>query len=183
MTASEQDIRRHTEHWVRRVVVALNLCPFAGRELDAGRVRYRVTSSDTERLLLQALEEEIHHLQAGSNSATSLLIHPQVLQDFDDYNQFLDLAEGLLDSCGAVGELQIASFHPDYRFAGTDEGDAENCSNRSPYPMLHLLREADVEAAINHYPDPEAIPERNIAHLNRLGSQYLLRLLASCRAD
>ncbi|MFN2287914.1 MAG: DUF1415 domain-containing protein [Chromatocurvus sp.] len=183
MTTSEHDIRRHTEHWVQRVVVALTLCPFAGREVDAGRVRYHVTSSDTELLLLQALEEEIGYLQAHSDTATSLLIHPQVLQDFDDYNQFLDLAEGLLHRRGAVGELQIASFHPDYRFAGTDYDDAENYSNRSPYPMLHLLREADVAAAIDHHPDPDAIPERNIAHLNRLGSQHLVRLLASCRGD
>jgi len=183
VTASEHDIRRHTEHWVQRVVVALKLCPFAGREVDAGRVRYRVTSSDTELLLLQALEEEIGYLQANSHTATSLLIHPQVLQDFDDYNQFLNLAEGLLHTCGAVGELQIASFHPDYRFAGTDDDDAENYSNRSPYPMLHLLREADVTAAIDHHPDPDAIPERNIVHLNRLGSQHLVRLLASCRGD
>lgn len=183
MTASEQAIRYHTEHWVQRVVIALNLCPFAGREVEAGRVRYRVTSSDTELLLLQALEAEIHHLQACPDVATSLLIHPQVLQDFDDYNQFLDLAEGLLDSCGAIGELQIASFHPDYRFAGTACDDAENYSNRSPYPMLHLLREADVEKAIAHHPEPDAIPGRNIAHLNRLGSAHLLRLLASCRSD
>lgn len=183
MTVSEQDIRRHTEHWVQRVVVALNLCPFASRELDAGRVRYRVTSSDTALLLLQALEEEIQCLLQSGDIATSLLIHPQVLQDFDDYNQFLDLAELLLETCGAVGELQIASFHPDYRFAGTDDDDAENYSNRSPYPMLHLLREADVETAIEQHPDPHAIPERNIAHLNRLGSRYLVRLLGDCRDD
>lgn len=183
MIVSEQTIRQHTACWVERVVIALNLCPFAGREVDAGRVRYCVTSCNTERLLLQALEAEIHHLRTCRDIATSLLIHPQVLQDFDDYNQFLDLAEGLLDSCGAIGELQIASFHPDYRFAGTAADDAENYSNRSPYPMLHLLREADVEKAIAHHPEPDAIPEHNIAHLNRLGSAHLVRLLASCRGD
>lgn len=183
MIASEQAIRHHTECWVQRVVIALNLCPFAGREVDAGRVRYCVTSADSKLLLLQALEAEIHHLRSCRDIATSLLIHPQVLQDFDDYNQFLDLAEGLLDSCGAIGELQIASFHPDYRFAGTAADDAENYSNRSPYPMLHLLREADVENAIAHHPEPDAISGRNIAQLKRLGSEHLVRLLASCRTD
>lgn len=183
MTVSEQDIRRHTENWLQRVVVALNLCPFAGREVDAGRIRYRVTECDTEGLLLQALEEEIQYLRDNSDTATTLLIHPRSLQDFTDYNQFLDLAEGLLEHCGAVGELQIASFHPQYRFAGTDDEDPGNYSNRSPYPMLHLLREADVARAIDSYPDADAIPERNIAHLTRLGREHLVQLLARCRAD
>lgn len=183
MPASDQAIRRHTEHWLQRVVVALNLCPFAGRELEAGRVRYRVTSCDTELALLQALEEEIQCLRGDSTIATSLLIHPRVLQDFADYNQFLDLAEGLLESCDAVGELQIASFHPQYRFAGSDESDPGNYSNRSPYPMLHLLREADVERAIAGHPDIDAIPRHNVAHLERLGRKHLVRLLAACRED
>ncbi|MFN2287018.1 MAG: DUF1415 domain-containing protein [Chromatocurvus sp.] len=183
MTFSEQRVRNDTQRWLQGVVIALNLCPFAGREVSAGRVRYRVTDSDTEEGLLQVLEDEIHHLRDHSHTATTLLIHPGVLQDFDAYNQFLDLAESLLDRLGAIGELQIASFHPAYRFAGTGHQDPGNYSNRSPYPMLHLLREADVEKAIDSHPDVDAIPERNIACLERLGLQHLTRLLASCQGN
>lgn len=180
MTPCEENIRNSTQRWLQRVVVALNLCPFARREVDAGRVRYRVTDCDTEERLLQVLEDEIQHLRDHSHIATTLLIHPRALQHFDDYNQFLDLAESLLDMLGAVGELQIASFHPEYRFAATSHHDPGNYSNRSPYPMLHLLREADVERAIENHPDVDAIPERNMACLERLGPEHLRRLLTSC---
>lgn len=183
MMSIEEEARRHTEQWLNRVVIGLNLCPFAATEVDAGRLRYRVTPCNSEAALLQALEEEIQHLRLHPEVATSLLIHPQVLQDFADYNQFLDRAEHLLERCDAIGELQIASFHPGYRFAGTGEDDPANYSNRSPYPMLHLLREEDVERAVDSHPDIDAIPGRNIARLTRLGRARLIRLLASCREE
>jgi hypothetical protein len=109
-----------------------------------------------------------------------LLIHPGVLQDFLAYNEFLDAADALLSYLELEGVFQVASFHPDYQFAGTDAGAAENYTNRSPYPMLHLLREASLEAAIDHYPDVDGIPDRNIALMNELGVEKMRTILKRC---
>jgi len=127
--------------WVEDLVVGLNLCPFAGRELVRNRVRFVVTEATTEEQLLAALETELALLNNDPAVETTLLIHPDVLQDFFDYNQFLDTADQLLVHTELEGVYQVASFHPDYQFAGTAAYDAENFTNRSPYPMLHILRE------------------------------------------
>lgn len=171
-----------TRRWVQQIVVDLNLCPFARRRLESGGIRFACTAADSEAALLEALHEEILHLKQwpADAVATTLLIHPHCLNDFDDYNQFLDSAEALLEMTDSVGELQIASFHPHYRFAGTGAGDAENFSNRSPFPMLHLLREADVEHELERYPDADEIPQRNIARLRELGSEHMRQRLEAC---
>ena len=166
--------------WVQSVVVELNLCPFAGRELREGRVRFALTPATTEAQLLERLQAELEWLDTNPDIETTLLIHPRVLQDFADYNQFLDTADALLVAMGADGIYQIASFHPHYQFADTAADDVENYTNRSPYPMLHLLREQSLERAIAAYPDTQQIPLRNIALMKRLGIERLKQLLRTC---
>jgi len=169
-----------TRRWVETVVVDLNLCPFAGRELRRERIRFAVSPATSEAQLLASLQAELEWLETQPDTETTLLIHPRVLQEFDDYNQFLETADDLLGAMGVDGIYQIASFHPQYQFAETAPGDVENYTNRSPYPMLHLLREQSLERAIASYPDPEQIPLRNIALMNRLGIARLKQLLQDC---
>lgn len=166
--------------WVEDLVVGLNLCPFAGRELVRNRVRFVVTEATTEEQLLAALETELALLNDDTAIETTLLIHPDVLQDFFDYNQFLDTAERLLMQTELEGVYQIASFHPDYQFAGTAVGDVENFTNRSPYPLLHILREASLARSIAAYPDVEQIAVRNIEQMKRLGCEELQSLIQGC---
>ena len=161
-------------------MVELNLCPFAKRELVSDRVRFAVTPAATEETLLLALHDELQLLNTDTSVETTLLIHPWVLQRFDDYNQFLSAAEGLLAQLDLESEYQIASFHPDYQFAGTDPDDAENYSNRSTYPLLHILREQSVTRAVSEYPDIDQVPARNIERLNGLGTRKLQALRQAC---
>ena len=174
-----QQIKVSTERWLKEVVIGYNLCPFAQRELQRQSIRFVVSNADNEIDLLQALEAELDVLLNDQNIETCLLIHPSVLGEFHQYNQFLDAADALLDELGLVGEIQIASFHPDYQFANTLANDAENFTNRSPYPMLHLLRETSLERAIASHPDASAIPDQNIKRMNEIGSNNLERELRS----
>jgi hypothetical protein len=162
--------------WLESVVIELNLCPFAERELISDRVRFAETDATTEVRLLQALEAELEHLAGSASIETTLLIHPYVLTDFEDYNQFLEMADGLLMQMELDGVFQIASFHPDYQFAGTHPDDAENYTNRSPFPLLHILREESLSRAIENTADVGEIPIRNIRKMNELGAEKL-RLL------
>ena len=166
--------------WVESVVVDLNLCPFAKRELMKNRVRYKVTDAENEEQLLVVLEEELGLLGSDPSIETTLLIHPNLLRDFFDYNQFLDCADRLLVKMKLDGVYQIASFHPEYRFDGTDPDDVENYTNRSPYPMLHIIREESLEQAIADYPNIDQVPARNVELMNRLGVEKLRNLLAAC---
>jgi hypothetical protein len=179
----QDTIVRITRNWVERFVVELNLCPFARRALDAGGVRFAVSHAEDEAALLEALALELAILRDDPAIETAFLIHPQVLQDFFDYNQFLDAAESLLRGLGLEGELQIASFHPQYQFADTGAEDAENYSNRSPFPMLHLLREASIERAVAEHPDIDSVPAGNIARLNALGAEALRARWRACLDD
>ena len=173
----EHEIVKDVRHWLEAFVIELNLCPFAKRELTNNRVKFVVSDASTEEHLLADLQQELLHLQEDSEIETTLLIHPQVLQAFDDYNQFLDIVDALLGEEGLLGVYQIASFHPQYRFAETEEDDAENYSNRSPYPILHLLRESSLEQEIARHQDTSLIPERNIQLLRDLGTAKLQALL------
>jgi hypothetical protein len=166
--------------WVEDLVVGLNLCPFAGRELVRNRVRFAVTDAATEEQLLAVLATELTRLGDDAAVETTLLIHPEVLQGFFDYNQFLDTADRLLVQMGLEGVYQLASFHPDYQFAGTAADDVENFTNRSPYPLLHILREASLERSIAAYPDVEQITVRNIERMNTLGREKLQSLIQGC---
>jgi len=177
---TESAVVQATRQWVEEEVVGYNLCPFSKRELVRGNVRFVVTDAGTEDQLLQAVHAELQHLEDNPDTETTLLIHPDVLGDFEAYNGFLDVADGLLAYLEMEGIYQIASFHPDYRFEGTEPDAAENYTNRSPYPMLHLLREASLEAAIAGYPDVEGIPGRNIELMEKLGAEKMRAILTGC---
>lgn len=177
----DQQIVAVVRQWLQRMVIGLNLCPFAQREFKADRLRFAVTHATSEHALLEALAAEFEMLSREPEIETTLLIHPDVLQDFADYNQFLDLADGLLATMGLVGELQVASFHPDYLFADADLLDAQNFRCRSPFPLLHVLREATLQRDIDKTPDIDTIPERNIDALRELGIARLQALLAECK--
>lgn len=160
-----------TRAWLERAVIGLELCPFAKAVYIGDRIRFSVSAARDEVALLEDLTRELSILDSTPERTceTTLLIHPRVLSDFTDYNVFLGAADSKVDSLGLRGEVQIASFHPRYQFAGTTPDDIGNYTNRSPYPMLHLLREASVERAVAAIPDAAAIFERNIETLRRLG--------------
>lgn len=176
----EQELIDAVRRWLKSMVVDLQLCPFARHELQRGRVRFAVSVASSPPLLLQAMRNELALLEADPSIETTLLIHSEVLQDFADYNQFLQEADGLLVELGLEGVYQVASFHPHYRFAGTAADDAANYTNRSPYPLLHLLREASLERVIAETVDVDRIPLRNIALMNQLGTEKLRSLLQAC---
>ena len=171
----EADVRR----WLERAVIGLNLCPFAKAVYAKNQVRIVISDASTERALLEELGEEMALLRdtPADQVDTTVLVHPQVLQDFLDYNDFLDQADALVDVLDLEGVLQVASFHPQYQFAGTEPDDAENLTNRAPYPALHLLREDSVARAVDAYPEPDAIIERNVATMRQLGTEGFRKLL------
>lgn len=166
-----------TRKWVETFVVGLNLCPFAKKELVNERVRFVVAEANTEEDLLKALAQELNLLAADDAIETTMLIHPSVLRNFEDYNQFLSLVDALISEMDFEGVFQVASFHPDYQFGGTQPDDAENYTNRSPYPILHILREESLERAIEHHSAIDQIPVRNIALMKEMGSERLKELL------
>ncbi|WP_222565287.1 DUF1415 domain-containing protein [Novilysobacter antarcticus] len=176
---SEPEPIAATRRWLQRAVIGLNLCPFAKAVQVKDQIRYVLSEADTPDALLADLADELLWLHEADPEVvdTTLLIHPRVLTDFDDYNEFLDQVDAAIDALGLEGEIQAASFHPDYRFAGSDLDDVANCTNRSPYPMLHLLREESIDRAVEAFPDPEEIVERNIARLEQLGLEGYRRLL------
>jgi hypothetical protein len=160
-----------TQLWLERAVIGLNLCPFAKQVHVKNQIRYAVSGAQTPEALLADLSDELLALKSADPDAidTTLLMHPQVLENFLDYNDFLGRAETVIDSLGMSGEFQVASFHPQYQFADTDSEDIENYTNRSPYPTLHLLREASITRAVAAFPDPALIYRKNIETLRRLG--------------
>ena len=169
----DDEIIAATRNWLEKAVIGLNLCPFARAVYAGDRIRYVVSDATTPEALLEALAAELEVLAETdeNRTETTLLIHPQVLGDFLDYNDFLELADALVEDMELDGVLQVASFHPQYQFAETEADDIENCSNRSPYPTLHLLRESSVERAVAAYPDTEQIYRDNIRTLRQLGRE------------
>ena len=172
-------VEARVRRWLERAVIGLNLCPFAKAVYVKRQVRIVVSDATSPRDLLEQLGEELALLRdtPADEVDTTLLAHPLVLADFLAYNAFLDDADGLVEAMDLEGELQVASFHPDYQFAGTAPDEVDNLTNRAPYPILHLLREASVERAVAAYPDPDAIIERNIATVRALGLDGWKRLL------
>jgi hypothetical protein len=162
-----------TRKWLERAVIGLQLCPFAAVPHLHDRVRYCVSAQRSGVGLLEQLADELRALQDADplKCETTLLIHPHVLTDFLEYNDFLGACEAAVAELGLEGELQVASFHPRYQFAGTEVQDIENYSNRSPYPMLHLLREASVARAVANFPHIERIGSMNKETLRRLGHE------------
>jgi len=170
---SEQEAIAATKLWLERAVIGLNLCPFAKAVLVKNQVRYVVSTAQTPEELLQDFLHELEVLAEATPEAidTTLLIHPQVLTDFLAYNDFLEVVDTALEDADLDGELQVASMHPQYQFADTKPDDITNYTNRSPYPTLHLLREASVEQAVAAFPDAEQIFNNNIETMNRLGHE------------
>lgn len=170
-TEDDRAIIARTRQWIERAVIGLNLCPFARAPYVAQRVRYRVSEAVDTGTLLDELCGELQSLSAAdvADCETTLLIVPHVLADFLDFNDFLDEADAAVDVLGLEGEIQVASFHPDYQFEGTAVDDVENFSNRSPWPILHLLRETSIDRAVHAMSDSEEIYRRNIATLRKLG--------------
>jgi hypothetical protein len=167
------DAIARTREWLEKAVIGLNLCPFAKAVHVKGQIRYVVSDANTPEALLETLMNEMQHLAdtPAEKVDTTLIIHPLVLNDFEDYNEFLDVADAALEDMGLGGELQVASFHPDYQFADTDRNDIGNYTNRSPYPTLHLLREDSVERAVDAFPEAEEIFEKNIETMEKLGHE------------
>jgi hypothetical protein len=162
-----------TRQWLEKAVIGLNLCPFAKPAYASGRIRFCVSEAASEQALLADLERELEKLAEAPADGleTTLLIHPLVLNDFYDYNDFLEIADDAVTALDLEGIIQVASFHPDYQFADTTADDAGNLTNRSPYPMLHLLREDSVARAVEAHPDTDAIYLRNIETMRRLGME------------
>lgn len=168
-----------TRRWLERAVIGLNLCPFAKAVYTKQQVRFVLSDASTAEALLAQLGEELLLLRdtPAEQVDTTLLIHPQVLADFLDYNDFLEAADALVEALDLDGVIQVASFHPDYQFAGSAPDDVENFTNRSPCPTLHLLREDSVSRAVEAFPDPDAIVERNVETLRNLGVEGWCQLL------
>ncbi len=171
--------------WVDRAVIGLNLCPFAKAVQVKQRIRYVATDATDTDALREALVAELERLRDTDSATleTTLLVHPRVLQDFLDYNDFLDEADAVVEAMGLDGVIQVASFHPDYRFAGTAPDDMGNATNRAPHPTLHLLRETSIDRAVEAFPEADAIYETNIATMEALGSDGWATLLRRCRED
>jgi len=169
-----------TTQWINSVVIGCNFCPFAAKAVLRKSIRYVVLQETTLESALEILVDELNFLDRTEDIETSLLIFPKHFSDFEDYLDLVELAENLSIEQGYEGVYQIASFHPDYCFEGADADDPANYTNRSPYPMLHLLREDSISKALDHYIDPEGIPERNIAFAQEKGLKYMQLLRAAC---
>lgn len=169
-----------TQRWLERMVIGLGLCPFAARPYEAGRVHFEVTDAQDDEGVYQAFLQLLDGLmQSGpEQQETALLIVPQSLPRFDHYLDLLAVLEQTIIEAGLDGEIQLASFHPRYCFDGVPEDDPANYTNRSPYPMFHLIREEGLARALAEYPNPERIPNRNVARLRTLGLEGITRLLA-----
>ena len=181
MLINNDEVVSSTRRWLEKSVIGLNLCPFAEAAYRADRVRFFVSEQRSASGLLAELRLELIGLHEADplRCETALLIHPWTLNDFLEYNDFLDVCDATVGELGLEGELQVASFHPHYQFAGTQSEDIENYTNRSPYPMLHLLREASVERAIAAVGDTDEIYRRNIRTLRDLGHAGWRRLFLS----
>jgi hypothetical protein len=166
----DQQIIDDINQWLDEVVIGLNLCPFAAKPQREKRVRIAISHATDEETLLNDLQAELERLSDTpvDELETTLLAIPDMLENFEDYNDFLDAVDLWVEQFGWEGELQVASFHPQYQFADTEADEPGNLTNRSPWPLLHIIREESLEQAIEHYPDVEGIPERNIKRMEAL---------------
>lgn len=173
LNADDDEIVAATRRWLERAVIGLNLCPFAKAVYVKEQVRYVVSPARTPEELLETLMNELQDLADADpeKTDTTLLIHPFVLNDFLDFNEFLDVADAAVEDMSLDGELQVASFHPDYQFADTDRNDISNYTNRAPYPILQLLREESIDRAVEAFPEAEEIFEKNIETMEKLGHE------------
>ncbi len=179
-TLTDELVIEHTKRWIEMVILACDFCPFAGREFARNSIHYSVIRGRDIERCLELLIEECVLLDAEADIETSLLLLPDAFADFDDFLDLVGIADALLIDQGYEGIYQLASFHPDYCFADQEVTDPANYTNRSPYPMLHLLREASLERVLADHPDPDLIPQRNIEHARRQGLEKMRALLDAC---
>ena len=170
---TNEQVLEQTRHWLEKAVIGLNLCPFAKAVYVKNQVRLVVSHARHADDLLEELDRELDLLVAtpALDIDTTLLIHPTLFEDFLDFNDFLEVAEGVVDEHELEGVVQLASFHPQFQFDGTEPDDIGNYTNRAPFAMLHLLREESVERAVAAFPEAESIFEQNIATLQKLGPE------------
>jgi hypothetical protein len=169
-----------TQNWVSNVIIKYNICPFARKEMERGSIRYAVIEETKRKQVLTALIKECRLLDEDPKVETTLFILPRGFEGFYDYLCLLDFANDALFDNGYEGVYQLASFHPDYCFEDEPQDSPANYTNRSPFPTLHIIREASMEIALANYHDPESIPERNIAFANKKGSDFFIKLLSEC---
>ncbi len=179
---TNKTIIQQTKNWLSSVIIEHSICPFAKREHDNDRIHYEVIKSKDLETQLEQLILQCEALDNDASRETSLLIFPDALSDFEDYLDLVEIGNELMTKQGYEGVYQLASFHPQYRFADSSIDDASNYTNRSPYPMLHILREASIEKVLTNYPNPEDIPERNIKLTQDLGLEAMKKLLSETSA-
>jgi len=182
MTQNENVIGQ-TKAWLEKVVIGLNFCPFAKPVFDQGKVHFQVSDAQSLECCLEDLEAEAVRLDQNSEVETTLLIYERSLQDFENFLDVVDIANDFMEEKGYDGVYQLASFHPEYCFADSDEDDPANYTNRSPYPMLHLIREKSMEKALESYKNPENIPDNNIKLARKLGLEEMQGLLKQARGS
>jgi hypothetical protein len=177
---SDKEVIDATQQWLVKAVIGLNLCPFAKAEHVHGRIRYVVSRAASRQELVEELHREVAFLNAAdpAQTETTLVMMASMLQDFLDFNDFLDAADGVIDDLDLEGVIQIASFHPQFQFGDAGPDDIENHTNRSPWPTLHLIREASIDRAVAAFPDAADIYERNIAVLRQLGLEGWKKLMS-----
>ncbi|MCG3724016.1 DUF1415 family protein [Vibrio cincinnatiensis] len=169
-TTNQQTITQKVNQWLNDVVIGLNLCPFAAKPQRNKQIKIHVSQAQSEEALLQDILDQLLELDTKEPEEleTTLVVVPHLLADFTDYNFYIDWVEALIRQQDWEGIFQVATFHPDYCFAGTQPDDDENLTNRSPYPIFHLIREESMEKVLKHYPNPELIPDINIKRVCQL---------------
>jgi len=174
-------IIKQTQCWLDSVIIKHNICPFAKRERDKGSIHFCVDENQDISQALENLVIECERLDKQPDIETTLFVLAQLGQDFNDYLNFLDIANQLLIEQGYEGIYQLASFHPEYCFEQSEQDDPGNYTNRSPHPMLHIIREKSLEKALESYPNPELIPERNIEYCQSMGLKKMQEMLKHCQ--
>ena len=180
---TDKQIINQTTNWIKQVVIECNFCPFAAKALLKKTIHYKVVESANAQSGLKILLSEMKYLDLHNNLETSFIIFPNNFKTFNSYLSLLEMAEELISDNDYDGVYQVASFHPAYCFAGSTKSDAANYTNRSPYPMLHILREESVTRALTTFPHPEKIPERNIDFARQKGLRYMQLLRFACLGD
>ncbi len=175
--STEDSMIASVKHWLDKTIIGFNFCPFAKREFDAGKIHYEVVDDSNPEEQLHAIVNEFHRLDKHPEIETTLVILPLGLESYFGYLDFLDIANDLLTDEGYEGIYQLASFHPDYCFADVKQDDPSNYTNRSPLPVIHIIREQSLEKVIAHHPDPEGIPDRNIALAKETGQEVFEEIL------
>lgn len=183
MNTNENNVISATKHWLADIIIGLNFCPFAKKEFVNNTIHYHLSKNEQVKSALQEFIEQCQYLQEHDELETTLIIYEQGFRGFERYLDLVDYANDLLEDSGFEGVFQLASMHPEYVFDGEDFDEASNYTNRSPYPMIHLIREASMAKVLGVYSEPEKIPENNIILAKQKGSSYFKDMLSSIHAQ